>query len=157
MSASSSVVRSGHLPLHGPSRRLVLAALALAAVVDVAYWVLWAFAREVVASATTPAYYEFEDAFPLADLWLLVCVVAGIVTLLRGSHRALLWLLAGGGAGLYLGFMDLLYDLEHAILTSGSGGLIELGIVTMTFVFSVALLRWGWRRRHSLLALDPSV
>ena len=78
------------------------------------------------------------------------------VALVRSSHTALLWLLAGGGAGLYLGCMDLLYDVEHATFAKGSGGLIELGIVTMTFVFSLSLLRWGWRRRHSLLALDPS-
>lgn len=153
---SAAAPPAGHLPLTGPSRALVLGALALGAVVDVAYWVLWALARDVVASDTTPAYYEFEDAFPLADLWLLVCLVGAIVALVRGSHRALLWLLAGGGAGLYLGCMDLLYDLEHATFGKGSGGLIELAIVTMTFVFSVSLLRWGWRRRHSLLALDPS-
>lgn len=153
---STAVARPGHLALTGPSRRLVLGALAIAAVVDIAYWVLWAAARDVVASDTTPAYYEFEDAFPLADLWLLVCVVGAFVALVRSSHTALLWLLAGGGAGLYLGCMDLLYDVEHATFAKGSGGLIELGIVTMTFVFSLSLLRWGWRRRHSLLALDPS-
>lgn len=148
--------RPGRMPLEGTSRRLVIGALVLGGLVDVAYWVLWVLARDVVASDTTPAYYEFEDAFPLADLWLLVCIVGGIAALLRRWHSALFWLLAGGGAGVYLGCMDLLYDLEHATFGKGAGGAIELGIVVMTFVFSVSLLRWGWRRRHTLLELDPA-
>jgi hypothetical protein len=148
--------RPGRMPLEGTSRRLVIGALVLGGLVDVAYWILWVLARGVVASDTTPAYYEFEDAFPLADLWLLVCIVGGIVALLRRRHSALFWLLAGGGAGVYLGCMDLLYDLEHATFGKGAGGAIELGIVVMTFVFSVSLLRWGWRRRHTLLELDPA-
>ena len=149
-------MRAGHLPLEGTSGHLVLAALVLGALLDVAYWVLWVVARDVVASDTTPSYYDFENAFPLADLWLLVCVVGAAVALVRRSHTALFWLLVGGGAGIYLGCMDVLYDVQHGIWGRGSGGIIELGIVTITFVFGVSLLRWGWRRRHSLLALDPA-
>ncbi|MBI1376377.1 MAG: hypothetical protein GC157_02675 [Frankiales bacterium] len=154
MSATSPAARPGHAPLDGTSRRLVLAALAFGAVLDVVYWVLWYAARDTVASASTDAYYDFENAFPLADAWLLLCVVAGFVTVLRRSHAALFWLLAGGGAGVYLGCMDTLYDVEHGIWGSGSGGAFELFIVVVTFVFSVSLLRWGWRRRHTLLALE---
>ena len=61
---------------------------------------------------------------------------------------------AGGGAGIYLGCMDALYDVEHGIWGRGAGGAIELVIVIVTFAFSISLLRWGWRRRHTLLALD---
>lgn len=145
----------GHRAVGGPSRRLVLAALTLGIVLDVAYWVLWATARDVVASDTSPAYVEFEQAFPLADLWLLVCLLLALGSLVRRSHWSLFWLLAGGGAGVYLGCMDSLYDVEHGIWGRGSGGAIELGIVVVTFVFAVSLLRWSWRRRHSLLALEP--
>ena len=144
----------GHAPIDGTSRRLVMGALIVAAAMDIAYWALWLTARDVVASDTTTAYYEFEQAFPLADLWLLVLILGSFIALLRRSHAALFWLLAGGGAGIYLGCMDALYDVEHGIWGRGAGGAIELVIVIVTFAFSISLLRWGWRRRHTLLALD---
>ena len=147
----SSDTRPGRALVHGTSRRLVLAALALGAVLDVAYWLLWFTSRSVVASDTTQSYYDFEQAFPLADLWLLLGLVAAFVALVRGSHWALFWLLVGGGAGVYLGCMDTLYDVEHSIWGKGAGGAIELGIVIITFLFGVSLLRWSWRRRHTLL------
>jgi hypothetical protein len=46
--------------------------------------------------------------------------------------------------------MDVLYDLEHDIWTSGGGGAIELGINVVTVTASVATLRWAWRRRTLL-------
>ena len=52
--------------------------------------------------------------------------------------------------------MDTLYDLEHGIWGKGGGGAFELVIVAITVVFSISLLRWSWRRRHTLLALERS-
>ena len=149
-----SDVRPGHLPVQGRARTLVLVALVIGSVMMVAYWAFWFAARDVVASDTTQSYVDFEDAFPLADAWVLLCLLGSIATLVRGSHAALFWLLVGAGAGIYLGCMDTLYDVEHGIWGNGAGGAIELVIVTVTFVFSVSLLRWAWRRRHSLLDLE---
>ena len=55
-------------------------------------------------------------------------------------------------AGSDLGTLDVLYDLEHSIYTSGAGGVIELGINVLTLALSVWFARWAWRRRHALLA-----
>ena len=153
---ATSEVPRGHRNVEGTARRLVLGALAFGAALDLAYWLLWVMARDTVASDTTQAYYDFEQAFPLADAWLFVCVVTGFVTVLRRSHTALFWLLAGGGAGVYLGCMDALHDIEHGIWGRGSSGAFELGIVVITFAFAVSLLRWSWRRRHSLLSLEET-
>lgn len=148
---SRSSAAPGHVPADGRSRQVVIAALALAAVLDVTYWVLWFTARDQVASETREAYVEFEQAFPLADLWLLLAAVGALVALLRRSHWALFWLLVAGGAGLYLASMDTLYDLEHGIWGMGANGLTELAIVLYSVALSVGVMRWGWRRRHSLL------
>lgn len=119
----------------------------------IAYWVLWFTARDVVASNDRPAYVEFEDAFPLADAWLTVCLIGAAITLRARRPSALLWLLAGGGAGLYLFGMDVLYDLEHGIWwRSGAGGVIELVINLLTLAVGLGLLRWAWRRREALLS-----
>lgn len=128
--------------------------LAASLVILIAYWGLWFAARGVVASNDHPAYYEFENAFPLADAWVALCMVAAAIALLRKQPIALLWLLAGGGSAVYLFCLDALYDLEHGIWwRSGAGGVIELGINVITLLVGVGLLRWTWLRRG---AFTPS-
>ena len=131
-------------------RRLTIAGV-IALTVLVAYWALWYTARDVVQSDSTHAYYDFENAFPLADGWLGLCVLLAVRAVRKGQPAALFWLLTGGGAGVYLFCMDVLYDLEHGIYATGAGGLIELFINLLTLGFSVWFLRWAWARRDALL------
>ena len=133
-------------------RRTVETMLVVAIVLDLAYWSIWFTNRDWIASEHSAAYYEFENAFPLADLWLGVACVLALVTLRRGQESALFWLLCAGSAGLYLFAMDLLYDLENGIFTKGGGGAFEAVIVLLTLVFSVTILTWTWRHRGELLS-----
>lgn len=122
-----------------------------AIVLDVAYWSIWFLDRDVLASEHRAAHYEFENAFPLADLWLGVCCLFALMALRTGRPTALFWLIAAGSSGMYLFAMDFLYDVEHDIFTSGGVGAIEAGIVAVTLVFSVTILRFAWTRRDELL------
>ncbi|MGO9977389.1 MAG: hypothetical protein ACLP01_32200 [Solirubrobacteraceae bacterium] len=133
------------------SRRVVEAGLVVAAGLLVAFWVLWWSDRGLLASRTTPAYFSFENDFPLADGWLLGTIVAATVQLWRRRPSALLWLIAAAGAGLYLLGMDMLYDLEHQIYASNSAGVIELLIDILTAGASIGALWWSWRYRQLLL------
>ena len=133
-------------------RRWIEAMLAAAIVIDVAYWSIWFTRRSWLASEHTQAYYDFENAFPLADLWLGLACVLALVTLVRRRPSALLWLVATGAAGLYLGSLDLLYDLEHGIFIKGGGGAFEGVIVAVTWIFAITVLRFAWTRRGELLA-----
>ena len=134
-------------------RRRVTVVLLAGVVLMVAYWTAWYADRSLVASNSRHAYYEFENAFPLADGWLTVALLGAAWTLSRRSPLALFWMLAGGGAGIYLFGMDVLYDLENGIWwSSGAGGVIELLINLVTLVVSVWLMRWAWQRREPLLA-----
>lgn len=136
------------------SKNAISAMLVVAILLDIVYWTLWFSDRSAIASLKTQAYYQFEDAFPLADAWLgLACVVA-LVTLNLRRPQAFLWLLAAGSAGLYLGSMDLLYDLENDIFIKGGGGAFELLIVVLTWAFSLTALTWTWRHRAELLSED---
>jgi hypothetical protein len=131
----------------------VIIVLLVSALIMASYWIVWSSARGAVASNTRPAYYEFENAFPLADGWITFCLLAAAWSLWRDRASALLWLLAGGGAGIYLFGMDVLYDVEHGIWwRSGAGGVIELAINIVTLIVSVGLLRWAWLRRTRLIA-----
>jgi len=134
------------------SRRRVFACLIVAAVLLVGFWSAWWTDRSLIASRSTSSYYEFEDAFALADGWLLLTVLAAALALWCRLSSALLWLLAAGSAGLYLLGMDVLYDLQHGIYASGRGGVIELAINVLTGCASVAVLHWSWRERGPLLA-----
>ena len=136
-------------------RRAVATVLVVGALLIVAYWTAWSIHRSLVASETGAGYVQFEDAFPLADGWLAACMVAGAWCLLTARRTALLWLLAGGGAGLYLLGMDVLYDLQHGIWGKGGNGVVELCINVLTLGLSLFVLRWTWVRRHALLATAP--
>jgi hypothetical protein len=138
-------------------RRLVIVMLVGALVLDAAYWSIWFTQRDWIASEHTQAYDDFENAFPLADLWLGVACLLALVTVVRRHPSALLWLVATGAAGLYLGCMDLLYDLEHDIFGKGGGGAFEALVVAVTWVFSITVLRYAWTRRVLLLAGDAGV
>lgn len=128
---------------------MLVAAIAL----DVVYWTLWFAQRDWIASEHNHAYYEFENAFPLADTWLGVACLLALVALRLRRPSALLWLLCAGSSGLYLFCMDFLYDVENGIFTKGGGGAFEAVIVALTLFFSVTLLTWSWRHRGELL--DP--
>lgn len=84
------------------SRRRVSRLLVAVIAVDIAYWVAWYADRSLVASNTRTAYYEFENAFPLADAWLAVCCLGAILGLRARSGLALLWLLMAGGVAALL-------------------------------------------------------
>ncbi len=133
-------------------RRTVQAMLMVAIVIDVAYWAIWYTNRDWLASEQKQAYFDFENAFPIADLWLGIACLLALVTLHRRQESAVFWLLCAGSAALYLGAMDLLYDLEHGIFAKGAGGAIEAVIVLLTLVFSVTILTWSWRHRGELLS-----
>lgn len=131
--------------------RLALLLLAVAAI-TVLYWVLWFADRSLLASETNSAYYQFENAFPLADGWWVATLVGAAWALITRRPAAVGFLLVSGGAGLYLFGMDVLYDAEHGIWSKGAGGAIEAAINAATLAINVGVLRWAWRRREVLLA-----
>jgi hypothetical protein len=131
------------------SRRTLAVVLLVAAGLIAAYWIAWLAHRPLVASESGPAYTQFEDAFPLADGWLALCLVAASFCLLTARRAALFWLLAGGGAGLYLFGMDVLYDLQHGVWGKGGNGAMELVINLVTLGLSLYVLWWAWTRRDA--------
>ena len=145
------VVTSAPATVDQRSRRAMATLLLVAALLIVAYWLAWLTHRSLVASETSLAYYQFEDAFPLADAWLALCLVAASYCLVTSRRAAVFWLLAGGGAGIYLFCMDVLYDLQHGVWGKGGNGVMELLINLLTLGLSLFVLRWTWVRRDALL------
>jgi hypothetical protein len=130
--------------------------LVVAIVLDLLYWTLWFTQRDWIASEHRQAYYEFENAFPLADFWLGVACLFALVSLVQSRPSAYFWLACAGAAGLYLFGMDFLYDVERGIFAKGAGGVVEACIVAVTLLFSLTALRYAWRLAPHTSVQSPS-
>jgi hypothetical protein len=119
----------------------------------IAFWAAWFGHRGLVASSSTDVYIGFENAFPAPDAWLTLCLIGAGISLRQVKPIALLWLLLAAGAGGYLFFIDVAFDLQHGIWTSGVGGLIELAINVLTLTLTTMIIRWAWRNRLELQGL----
>jgi hypothetical protein len=133
--------------------RWIIGLMIFAAVLTVAYWVIWfGVDRSILASSQAPAYFTFENAFPAADAWLAMTLGLGAVGLARRRLWGLFATLLAGGAGVYLGCMDVLFDLENGIYQIPRGAdpspvIIEITINALTFALSIGILTYVWRQR----------
>ena len=135
--------------------RFILGVLIFGVLSTLAYWVVWfGVDREILASAHTDSYYAFENSFPLADLWMTLTGLLGSVALVRRRSSALFWCIAAGAISIYLGLLDVLFDLENGIYRSADTGgvFIELLINVLTLSMGLVVLIWAWRNRSALLA-----
>jgi hypothetical protein len=137
--------------------KLTIALVVVAFVALVAYWVVWFFVdRAVLASDTTDSYYAFENAFPAADGWLAMACAATAWTLVKRRRSALFWLLVGGSSAIYLGLLDVLFDLENGIYRAPTGDWGAVGTELVINAYSLGVGAWalafGWRNRAWLLA-----
>jgi hypothetical protein len=78
--------------------------------------------------------------------------------LLRRRASALLWCIAAGSVSIYLGLLDVLFDLENGIYRSPDTGgvIVELVINVLTLSMGVVVLAWTWRNRGALLAAQKN-
>lgn len=122
-----------------------------------AYWITWFAAPQFIQSRTPDApdyaiYVNFEQAFPMADGYVAVAALIGVVGLWQMKPWGFLSMMLAGGGALFLGLIDLLYDLEHQMfipLTAES--LIELIIVIITLSLGPIMTALLWKRRKELL------
>ena len=136
--------------------RFILGVIIFGVVATLAYWLVWfGIDREILASAHTDSYYAFENSFPVADAWMVACGVAACVALVRRRASSLLWIIAAGATSIYLGLLDVLFDLENGIYRSPDTGgvLVEVAINVLTLAFGTVIMIWAWRMRRQLTRL----
>jgi len=133
--------------------RFILGVLIFGFVATVAYWVVWfGVDREILASAHTESYYAFENSFPLADLWMVATGLLAIVALVRRRASTFLWCVAAGSSSVYLGLLDVLFDLENGIYRSPDHGAVavEVSINVLTIAMGAVVIAWAWAQRREL-------
>lgn len=84
----------------------------LAALGTLAYWLVY-FTSGDTQVRSDEVYLAFENAFPLADAYMALALALGAYFLWRGDTRGVLWGIVGGAAMIFLGCMDLLFNLEQ--------------------------------------------
>jgi hypothetical protein len=127
--------------------KVLAALLILGAVITVAYWLNYFIAGDVRVLPDT-WYTYFEDAFPVADGWMALCMFIAGVGLWRGTPNGALWGLMAGSALLYLAGMDVTFNVEHglyALLPKSGPMLTEALINASSLSLGIATLTMSWR------------
>jgi hypothetical protein len=135
--------------------RFTIALACIGSAAIIAYWAIWfAGDRSWLASLDTPSYYAFENAFPAADAWLAFASAATAWTLYKRRPSAVLWLLVSGSSSVYLGLMDILFDLENNVYRAPDVGAVitEIVINLSSLAIGVWMMWFGWHHRSALLA-----
>jgi hypothetical protein len=131
--------------------RAVTALLVVTAAGTAAYWIGFFAGGSALHSSETDVYLAYERAFPAADAWLALAAVASAVGLVRRRAWAALAGIATGSALVYLGLLDVLFDLEQGVYATRSGATaVEAVINVYCLAVGPSLIVWFWRSRDRL-------
>lgn len=131
--------------------RAVTVMLWISVAATVLYWTTF-FTSGAVRSSSEGGYLAFERAFPAADAWLAIAAAISALMLARRDPRAILWGLIAGSSFVYLGLLDVLYDLENGKYASIDGAMaVEVMINLFSLSFGPFLIIYVWRHRQWLL------
>ncbi len=131
-----------------PSARVLAVLLGLTGLVTVLYWVLY-FTTGAVQAETSAVYIAFENSFPAADGWMSLACFLGAAGLWLRRHWGLLFSLCAGSAMIFLGLMDVLFNLENGMYAVIAGEMaFEILINVWTLGFGAFLLAFLWPRRR---------
>jgi len=121
------------------------------------YWLLW-FAVPGVVQSRMPgdpgfAIYEgFELAFLLADAFVAVSALVGVIGLWSMRDWGFLSMLLAAGGAIFLGLEDLLFDLENQMFVPfTSAAMVELAIVLVLLSLGSVMTVLLWRHRKELI------
>ena len=133
-----------------PGLIAAVAYLVVAAVGTTAYWIVF-FTSGAVQVQRDAAYLAFEKAFPLADGWMAACAALAAVGLWRGCPWGLLFGLLAGSSLVFLGCMDVLWNLNAGSYVIASGAMTaEIVINFFCLAGGLLLILYLWRHRRSL-------
>jgi hypothetical protein len=123
--------------------RTVLAVLlVVTALGTTAYWLDF-FLRGTVHVVEEEWYLRFERSFPVADSWMAACSLVAAVGLLTDSSYGTVFGLVAAGALVFLGLMDLTFNVQNKLfrLLPGSAEMwAEVVIITWCLSLGGVLL-----------------
>ena len=122
--------------------------LAVAAAGTTAYWIVF-FTSGAVQVQRDAEYLAFEKAFPLADGWMAACAALAAVGLWRRRPWGLLFGLLAGSSLVFLGCMDVLWNLNAGSYAIASGAMTAEIVINFFCLAggSLLILYLWWNRR----------
>ena len=118
------------------------------------YWIIWFTVPEIIQARHPEAhdyliYVNFEQVFTLADGWLAVTALVGVLGLWKMRDWGFLFMLLAESAAIFLGLMDFLYDLQHNMfvhfISEAGIGLIIVLLLLILGPLEIFLL---WRQHR---------
>lgn len=125
--------------------------MVIAALGTIAYWVTY-FTSGATHVRTDEVYLAFENAFPLADGYMAVAYLLAAWHLWRGERRAALWGIVAGSAMIFLGCMDLLFNIEQGHFAGAISAEMWAEIVIVAFCLAFGPFTIWRMWTHPLLA-----
>ena len=58
-------------------------------------------------------YIKFQKSFIAADLWMAACAIVGAIRLLTGQTYGLIFTIITGASLLFLGLMDIAFNIQN--------------------------------------------
>lgn len=116
--------------------------LIVTAVVTVAYWLDF-FLRGTVHVVEEEWYLRFERSFPVADAWMAGASLVAAIGLLGDRSYGVVFGLAAAGALLFLGLMDLTFNVQNGLfrlLPQSAEMWVEVAIIVWCFALGSVLL-----------------
>lgn len=131
-------------------RAVAVAYLLLASVGTVAYWTVF-FTSGAVHVRGDATYLAFERSFPLADAWMAACALLAATGLWRGRPWGLLFGLLAGSSLVFLGCMDVMWNLNEGSYAITNGAMAaEIVINVFCLAGGPWLITYLWRHRQAL-------
>ncbi|TFG61884.1 MAG: hypothetical protein E4H28_08300 [Gemmatimonadales bacterium] len=108
------------------------------------YWTFF-FLGAIESGPPGSSHYAFESAFPPADALLCLAALAAGVTLLRGAHGGVFFLVIASSMSLYLGVLDVsFYGRLGLYFPLNETGSIELVVNLLCIVGGAIGVRLAW-------------
>ncbi|MBA4372269.1 MAG: hypothetical protein C0402_05355 [Thermodesulfovibrio sp.] len=103
------------------------------------YWILWNVIPSLVQTFSPDSpqfaqYVAYQNSFLMADTWLAVSALLGAVGLNRRKAWGLLFMVIGASSAIFLGLMDLIFDLQHGVFDCLSAAAATEGAIVLTLL-----------------------
>jgi len=106
------------------------------------FWIAF-FTFHLAPPDAPPCYLAFEHSFPLPDGLLAVGLITAGVLAMRGRKSARTLSLVCAGALMFLGLLDISFNLQNGIYGLGVSELISMAAINIWCVaFGAALAIW---------------
>ena len=101
----------------------------------------------LIANQASDTYVAFQNAFLLADCWLVGVCALGAWAILARRPTWSLWVMLGASSSVFLGLMDVCFNFENGIYASARGPALALEVLlnALALGFGVWGAQLGWR------------